>query len=148
MMKVVVPLRIQSMAAKFLRPDNPRVVEGAFRDDVDASIEKRALTVYGLSEFFKEVQSRVIEDGMHSIEAKGIDMKIGDPFDCIRDEKMAHFVAVRIVEVERLSPGCLISIGKIRTELRQIISFGTNVVIDNVKNHCKISGMADINQLF
>ena len=55
-MKIIVPLSIQSIASEFGGANHPSVIKSAFRDHVDAPIQKRTSTVYGLAEFFKEVQ--------------------------------------------------------------------------------------------
>ena len=65
---------------------------------------KSPLTVYSLAQFLEKVQCRVIEDCVHRIETKRIDVIIGNPFDRIGDEEMPDLIAVRIVEVERRIP--------------------------------------------
>src|SRR5215510_14727809 len=132
MMKVVIPLRVEPIAAKLLRPNDPCVVESAFRDQVDAPIQEGALAVYGVRQIFKEDERRVIEFRMHCIEAKTIEVIVRDPLDCVRDEKMPYLVAVCSVEVDCRTPRSSISVCKIRSKLRKIVSFRSEVVVDHV----------------
>ena len=72
-----------------------------------------------LGELFQERPSRKVQDGVHRIQAQGIDMELGDPVEGVFDEEPAHLVAVRAVEVQRRPPGGAVGIGKVGAELRR-----------------------------
>src|SRR2546422_11454126 len=60
-------------------------------------------------------------------------MKLSDPIESIIDEIRADFVAVRPIVVDRTSPRSSVSVRKVGTELAQIISFRSKVVIHYIQ---------------
>src|SRR5580700_975956 len=113
MMKVVVPLRVESVSAQFRWPNHPGIVERALRDDVDTAIERRVLLVDGGAKLLQKVQCGVIDNRMDCIETKGIDVVVHNPFERVGDEEVTNLVAVGIVEVERGSPRSLVAVRKV-----------------------------------
>src|SRR5437762_11048199 len=146
-MKVVVPLRIEAVASKLHGPNQTRIIQGAFRNDMNTTIERGPLFVHRIAKFFEEVQRGVIENGVHGVQAKRVDVIIRNPFQRVRDEKMTNLVAVRVIEVQCRTPRRFVAIGKVRSELRQVISFGSDVVIDDVEHNGESSLMTRINEL-
>src|SRR5205807_2236108 len=81
MMKVIVPLRVESVSAQLRWTNHARVIQRAFGDDIRAAIERPALFVDCFGKLFEKVQCGVIENRMDGIETKGIDMVAGNPFE-------------------------------------------------------------------
>ncbi len=77
----------------------------------------------------------MIENRVHGVEAQRVDMKFGDPIQRVLNEIISYLVAERAVEIERLSPRRFIAIGEVGTEVGEIISLGSEMVIDHVKDH-------------
>src|SRR5262245_33622045 len=128
-MKIVVPLRVETVAAQFLRANQTDVIQRAFSDDINAAIELGSLLVDGVAQFFEKIQGGMIEDGVHGIEAECVNVKIADPFHGVGYEEMPDLVAVRVVEIERGSPRRPITVREIGAELREVVSLRTNVVV-------------------
>src|SRR4051794_5518260 len=85
---------------------------------------------------------------MHCVQAQCIDVKLDLPVEGILDKKSANLVAVLSVKVESLSPRGFIGIREVRAELRQIISFRTEMVIDHVEDYSQTVQMAGVYQAF
>src|SRR5712672_834095 len=122
MMKVVIPLRVESVSSEFRWSNDTGIVERAFGDDIHAAIECRPLFMHGFGEFFEEIQRRMIENGVNRIEAKRIKVIVGNPFQCIRDKEVPDFVTVSVIEIQRRAPRCFVAIRKVWSELREVIS--------------------------
>ena len=97
-------------------------------------------------EFFQERPSREVQYGVHRIQAQGIDMELSDPVEGVFDEEPAHLVAVRAVEVQRRPPGGAVGIGKVGAEVRKVISFRSEVVVDDVQNNSQLLLVAGVDQ--
>src|SRR5258707_915101 len=129
MVKVIVPLRIESVSAQLRWPNDPGVVERALRDDIGAPIERRAFFVDGAAKLLHKVQGRVIENRMDGIETKRIDVVVGNPFEGVGDKEVANLVAVSVIKVEGRSPRSLVAACKVRPKLRQVASFRPHMVV-------------------
>src|SRR5579884_2439754 len=68
-------------------------------------------------------------------------MTILDPQANIVENEIAHRIGAMTIVVERRSPGCTITVGEVRTELTQIIAFGTEVVVDDIKEDRQTGGV-------
>src|SRR5919109_5007291 len=104
MMKIIVPLSIEAVTAQLRRPNQACVVQGAFRNDTHPAVQTGCTLVYRLAEFFQNIQSGVIENGVNRIEAKRVDVIVGNPLQSVGDEEVPDLVAIGVVEVERMSP--------------------------------------------
>ena len=74
---------------------------------------------------------------MNGIEAESVEVIFLEPVKSIVNEEVAHDTTVRAIEVDRISPGCLMALGKeLRRVLVEVIAFRTEVVVDNIeKDH-------------
>ena len=131
-MEIIIPLRVETITAKFRRAYYSRIVQRALSDDIHAPVERRSLLMHGFSQLFQKVQCRVIEYGVYGIQPERVKVILRDPFESIRNKKMPDFVAVGIVEIQRRAPRCFVTTRKIGRELGKIISFRPDMVIDDV----------------
>ena len=83
---------------------------------------------------------------MDGVQAQSVDMEIRDPLQRVVDKVAAHFVAVSLFEIKGLAPGRLIHIGEIESEMREIVSFRTQVVVNHVQHDGHSLLMAGIHQ--
>src|SRR5437763_686873 len=148
MMKVVVPLRIETEAESIGGRDDARIIEVTLGDAVDTTPEFLAARAYGTREVLQKRLRGVIDDRVHGIDAQCIDVKLVDPLQRTMDEEPSHMIALLAVEVERVSPRRLVSIGEVRTELRDVVSFRPEVVVDDVEDERKLARMARIGEMF
>ena len=132
-MKVVAPLRIESEAELFGGCDDAGIVEIALGDRVDAAGRALRAFAHGRRQVLQERLGGMIDDRVHGIDAQAVDVKLIDPLQRVVNEEPAHVVAVRAVEIERQSPRRLVAVGEVRAVLAEIVSLGTEVVVDDVE---------------
>src|SRR6267142_6470175 len=101
-----------------------------------------------ISQVFEKAKGRMVENRMHRIEPERIDVAINDPVERVLNKITAHLVAPRTIEIDRLSPRRLISIGEIRAKLWEIISFRPEVVVNHVQNHREAASVAGVDEHF
>ena len=116
MMKVIVPLRIDPISAQFLRADETRVVESALRDRVDPPVQLCTSFLNAVCKFFENVLGGEIEYRVNGVKPKRIDMELGNPVKRVLQKVVTHFIALRVVVVQRSSPWRLVVVGEIRSE--------------------------------
>src|SRR5436190_16797203 len=83
---------------------------------------------------------------MHGVDAQSVAVKLVDPLQRVVDEEPAHVVAARPVEIERESPRRFVAIGEVRTELGEVVSFRTEVVVDHVEENRETALMTGIDE--
>src|SRR5262245_20948043 len=88
----------------------------------------------------------MVENRVHRVEAQSVDGKIAYPITRIFDKETTHFVAVRSVDIQRQAPGSPIAVGKVRCEVGKIISFRTEVVVNDIENNGQTLLVASIDQ--
>ena len=113
----------------------------------DLSPQSSGLNVHGLGKFPEDVCSAEIVDSVDRVQPERVHVILGDPVERIADNKVPDLVAVRSVVVHsRVAPGCPVAICEVGTEVGQIISFGSKMVVDDIQNDGKPCGMAGIDQ--
>ncbi len=147
-MEVLVPLRVQAVAAGLDRPCHARVVAVVLRDhhQVPPELASEALHLGG--ELFEEMGGRGIDDRMHRVKAQAVDVIVAQPHQGVVDEEAAHGVTVRAVEVHRVAPRGVVAVGEIRPELREVVAVRAEVVVDHVQQHRNAPAVTGIDQAF
>src|SRR5262249_606472 len=146
MVKIVVPLTVESVSADGRRIDNFRIVQAAFGNHDNLPVQRLGLHVNGIADFLQNMPGAEADDSLNGIKPKGIDMVCGHPIESIADEIMPDMVAVGPIEVDGGPPRCAIAVREIGTEVAKIISLGAKVVVDDVEHHSHARGMAAIDQ--
>lgn len=95
----------------------------------------------------EDMARAAIEDHLHRIEPEPVAMKIAYPHAGIVGDHSPDRVAIEIVEIHRRPPGGVITISQIRSELRQVISLGTEMVVDHVLDHGQSMPMRIVDEL-
>ena len=75
-------------------------------------------------------------------------MVFGKPVQRIVDHEPAHAIAIGSVKIDGLSPRGMMSIGEAGSEIRKIVSFWTEMVIDHVHYDREPVLMAGIHKFF
>src|SRR5258706_955172 len=146
MVKIVIPDRIQTVAAELSRPNQAAIVIGAFGDQIRLAFETRKGLMHFAAQLVDESNRRMIENRMHGIEAQRIDVKFRDPIQSILNKEFSYLIAEGSVEVERRSPRRLVAIGEVRSEVGEIISFRTEMIVDHVENHREAAPVTGIDE--
>lgn len=103
-MEAVAPLGIQSEAAEILGPDKTRIIQVAFRNHVNPTVQADCLFPHCVAQLFQKRVGRVIEDAVDGVEAQSVNMKLPDPIKRVLDKERPYFVALWTIEVDRGSP--------------------------------------------
>src|ERR1700722_19048754 len=85
---------------------------------------------------------------MDGVESKRVDMKIRNPLQRILNEVSANLIAAGTIEIDSLSPRCFVEVCEIGAEIRQVIPFRTEVVVDHVEHHRDTLSVARVDQRF
>src|SRR5580658_3313637 len=134
-MEIVVPNNVESQAILCNRADDLWIVSVAFRDEENVTADLCRPSVDGSAKLFQKRLRGGIYNRMDGVESKRVDMKIRYPFQSVLNEISTDLIAARAIEINRASPGGLVEIRKIGTEVRQVVSLWTEVVVDHVEHH-------------
>src|ERR1700733_4770594 len=85
---------------------------------------------------------------MDGVESKRVDMKIRNPLQRILNEVSANLIAAGAIEIDSLSPRCLVEVREIGAEIREVIPFRTEVVVDHIEHHRDALLMARVDERF
>ena len=90
----------------------------------------------------EDVIGRVVDDGLHGVEAQTIEMEFIDPIAGIGDEKLPDRPGVGLVEVDRAAPVGFVmpAVESVREHVEVVVG-RAEVVIDHVENHAEPEAM-------
>ena len=91
--------------------------------------------VNALRERLGEMDGAKVEDAVHRIEAKRIDVELVHPVACVLDDEAAYLVAVGAVVVHCRPPRCAVCIREVRAVLGEVVPLGADVIVDDVERH-------------
>src|SRR4030088_3328854 len=90
---------------------------------------------------------RFVMDLLRGIETESIEVKLVDPVAGIGLIELAHGYGVFAVEVKRLPPIGFVLLAEIpRGESREVVTVGTEVVVDDVEDDSDAEGMGFIHE--
>ena len=143
--KVVVPQRVDPVAALFQRPDQPRVLRLVLRHDEDRTMTCRSTRAP--ADCGQQVLRRPIEDLLRGVEPQAVEMKLVDPVAGIADEELAHRRRVVAVEVEGVAPFVVVALGEVRRrEGAQVVADRPEVVVDHVEDDRNPRGVRRVDE--
>ncbi len=134
-MKVIGPLRVHRITALLDGTEQPRIVQVALGDHLDEAAELERRAFHAFRERLGEMHRAEVVDAVNGVEPKRIHVELAHPVARVLDDEAAHLVAVRAVVVHSRSPRRAIDIREVRPVLGEIISFGTDVVVDDIEHH-------------
>ena len=102
MVQVLVEDAVQAVAAVRHRPHQPRVLRLVLGDDDHRSRRRRLAG--DPRQRRQDVLGRDVEDLLRGVDAEAVDVELAHPVGDVRQHQLAHALAVRVVEVERLAP--------------------------------------------
>src|SRR3984957_14941100 len=112
-MKVVAPLRIQVVSSLRMIVQKARIVQIAFGDAMNHSSQPLRQGPDRALEFCQKVTRAEIENAVHRIQTKRVEVIILQPVQCVFDKESPYFVAARTVKVQRLTPRGAVTIGEV-----------------------------------
>src|SRR4051794_19857564 len=144
-MPVVVPKRVEIVAAFFSRPDHLRFLRLVLRDE-----QNRALA----SGFPGSATDRAddvffggIVNALGRIEAEPVEMEFLDPVTAVRDEELADGSGIVSVEVDRVAPFVrAFAVDVIVRKNAEIVAVRAEVVVDDIENYGEAEGMRSVDE--
>src|SRR5260221_11748205 len=76
-----------------------------------------------------------VEDLVDRVEPQRVDMVRSQPVQRVVDEEGPYLGALRPVKIDRGTPWCAITVGKVGAILAQVVSFRAQMVVDDVQHH-------------
>ncbi len=144
--EVVVPLRVEAVAARVARRDEARVVQVALGHDPEGAAERGAEHLHALGQLLEEVDGRVVDDRVHGVEAKSIDMVIAEPHRRVVEEEGADLGTPRSVEVDGGTPRRRIAVDEVGPELAEVVPVRPEVVVDDVEHDGEAVRVASVDE--
>src|SRR2546423_2036890 len=72
---------------------------------------------------------------MDGVQPQGVDVKVLNPVERVLDKEVPHFITIWPVKIQGRSPRCVIAVREVRSILRKIIAFWSQVVVDDIQRH-------------
>src|ERR1700722_172436 len=113
MVEFVDPLAVEAIASFCRWIDIAGVVEVYFGDEGFPGAGALADLGGQFFELLEEGDSAAIENGVHGIQAQGVDVEVLQPEGGVLEKEISGTVTPGVVEVEGVAPGGLIQIGEI-----------------------------------
>jgi hypothetical protein len=90
--------------------------------------------------------SRVIENGVHGIDAQAVEVIVAQPHQCIVANKSPNMVAIRTIEIYCLPPRRSVTIGEIWSEVSEVVPGGAQMVVNDIKDYSQAAAVAGVDQ--
>src|SRR4030095_9906529 len=145
-MKVVAPNRVQTVTAEMSRSNQAGVIGCALGDQINPALQFSSEGFNFSAKLREKRPRRLVENRVHRVEAQSVDVKIAYPVAGVFNKETTDCIAVRYSEIERQAPGGSVAIGKIRCEVGKIISFRTEVIVNDVENDGQTLAVARIDE--
>src|SRR5947209_9786896 len=143
-MKVVAPLSVESVAVLLDGANELRIVEITLTNHHHVSPQLIGLLVHSLGNLLEQVRGAEIEDTVHRVEPQSVDVILRHPMNRVVNYVAAHFVAVRVVVIERGSPRRLVLLREVRTVQREIIPLWPKVVVHDLEYDSEALGVCGV----
>jgi hypothetical protein len=92
------------------------------------------------------VTRREIEDAVDGVQPQRIEMELGKPVQRVVDDEAADGVAAATVVVDRWSPRRAVGIGEVGTELGEVVSFRSEMVVDDVEHGSESAPVTSVDE--
>src|SRR5438445_10470633 len=141
--EIVSPLSVVTRAATASSLQVAGLIAVVFEDQMNFAIGYAAPD--GLANFADDVGLARVENRVDGIKAEAVEAEFLQPIERVVYEKIAHWPVMRCGEIDRGAPWRLVAVGtEIWSDCRQIITLGTEVVVDDVQKDCEA---ADVTRL-
>ena len=144
-MKVVVPERVETVAALLGWPHEPRVLRLILRNEKDRPVAGRFARA--TADRFDDMRARGVVDLLRGVEPQAIQMKFVDPVAGVRDEELTHGGRVGAVEIDRVAPLVRVFVGEVRRRKRaQVVPDGAQMVVHHVEHDGDTGGVRHVDE--
>ena len=144
--EVVAPLRVHAIAERLARADHARIVEVALGDKIEILAQCCSEPFHLKRQLLHKVHRGKIDKRMHRIEAQAVAVIVLEPHRRIVTEESPHFIASRLIEIDRIAPGCPATFCEIWAEFGGVVSNRAEVVIDDVEDDADAFAVARVHK--
>ncbi len=135
MVKVIVPARVQAVSPFLHAAQHVALLVLVFGDHQRRASGRRV--AHPTRERRQNVVVRIVDDRVYGVQPQTIHVELVDPIAGVADNELAHRAAIGPVVVD-----CVAPIGAVRRHVivgvhAQIVSAGTEVVVDHVQHHAQ-----------
>ena len=148
MVKIIIPVGIQTITSKVRGTHQAHIVEVALRHQIEFLLPALPSLEHGRGQLGHERLRRQIHNGMKGVQTQGVNVIFRVPKEGVVDKKAPHLIAVRAVEIEGRPPGGAVAPGEIRAVVGQVVPLRPQVVVDHVQDHGQAPLMAGVDQSF
>jgi hypothetical protein len=143
--KIVVPLRGISLDSAARAHQAVRLVAVVLEDEMN--LQAGDVPSHGLGNFIDDVGRAFVDDGVHGVETEAVEVELFEPIKSVVYEKVTHRTTMPGGEIRRGAPRSTVSLGKeLRCDRRQVVTFGTEVVVDDIEEDGEPAGMAGLDE--
>src|SRR5690349_13421526 len=144
-MQVIIPLSRISEWPAVCAPYQPiRVVVFIFQDEMNVALGIGPATAH--REFLEKILWTLVDDAVHGIEAQPVELELLEPIESILDDELTDRAAALGIIVHGRSPWRVMPFGEYRCVKREVISFRSEVVVDDVEHHHQAAKMCGIDE--
>ena len=146
--KIVGPLPVQAKSPPVALLDDPDVVQGAFRNQVELTSLFPGKSLHPRRHLLQDVLCPHVADLVDGVQPEPIDVVPVEPVQDVADNELPHLVTVGPAVVDRFAPRCFELLREIPPVLGQVAPFGTEVVVDYVQKNRHPPLVAGVDKLF
>src|SRR5579863_9560557 len=134
MVDIIIPLRVIPASLAISIEISGRVVV-VLENKMDVPrVSERFSDSFG--NLGKNVGDGVVNNRVHRIKAQTVEVILLQPIKCIVNKEVANKSTSATIEVNRITPGSSMAVGKeFRGILAQVVSFRTKVVVDDIQKY-------------
>jgi hypothetical protein len=147
MVKIVIPLGVETVTSLRQRIDDPHIIKIAFRHHPNRTSHSLCLSVNGLPDVIQYVLSAEIEDSVDGIDPETIHMIFGHPVKSILNDESPDLITPRPIKVDSRTPWRLVAVSKIRCVITEIVSLRSQMVVNDVEKDGQAVPVAGISEI-
>src|SRR5229473_1914435 len=102
--KIIIPLRCDSVAALFVRQQESRIVQIAFRNQVQLASHAPSRKLYLRLHLRQNVAVAAVKNAVNRVKPQNVDVKLLQPENRVLDKETPHGVAIAAIEIDRRTP--------------------------------------------
>src|SRR5215831_12104138 len=146
MVQIVVPLCRAAGNSAFCSSQIPRLIAVVLEDEMNVAVVNTVPD--GLDDFADYIGLAAVKNRMDGIETQPVEMILLEPIERVLNKKVAHYAVTGSIEIDRGAPRCLVAFAEeIRSDRRQIIAFGAEMIVDDIEKDRQAARVACLNKL-
>ncbi len=132
--EIIGPLRVHAVSLGLDGRDDGGIVEVGFGDEDEAAAEGGGEVVNVRGELLEKVDRGPVDDLVDGIEAKTVDVEVSHPHQGVVEKEAANFVGAAVFKVDGGTPGGVVFLRRVGTELAGVVADRAEVVVDDVED--------------